>query len=563
MSLNESLSLDLINQKIELLKFEIQETIDVINDSKKKKCESSIESDALLMNIKKHNMNELDKLIEKRTIILNENKRKLNLEKEYAKVCRNADTMLYKSVKNKSNALEIMKQVKDNREKAKNEFNKMKEIETIYNEIEKNVMDELNIQLPAFLFFHKAVINAYNFCNFIEFTNEFAIEDNKQVILNRQKWLHEQKDKGKVYYDLYDKIVNEKEYKMLMENKKDLENSFFNNIHTDIYDDTLIEIEKNIKEYNSHVIKNKKIKDVYNLIINSTSELVMKSGIDLHKYLSLYYDIYIPINEVNEVNKVKNGNNKHETRLTCSEKNAIIIMYNDNLEKYKTIKEEINTLKKYITNTISYLNNDLNEYLVKIKEQSKVIKQDGKYFKKWSLLTNNEKSERFDSFSISFVNKLLMSELINNDKLDELNISLKKLLDDNFKRIKYKDLKWNIKSGIIENINCLKYDNENNKFYILDETVKEKNKTRKASSAKTIFNKTNDKIINEELVTFLIVLKKNKKLTEEQDEIIKFKNVFLEKIKNIFKIKRMNTTDREELDKKFNEIYNIIYNDNH
>ena len=80
---------------------------------------------------------------------------------------------------------------------------------------------------------------------------------------------------------------------------------------------------------------------------------------------------------------------------------------------------------------------------------------------------------------------------------------------------------------------------------------------KKASSIRTVLNKDTNKIINEELMKHLIVAKKHKKLKEEYIKDLKDK--FLEKIKDKLKLKRIMINDRTEINKKFDEIYNIIF----
>ena len=180
-------------------------------------------------------------------------------------------------------------------------------------------------------------------------------------------------------------------------------------------------------------------------------------------------------------------------------------------------------------------------------------------------MSKEEKINRFESYAEYFPRKYLLEPGIITDE-DQIIILINELkqlitLDDGFDRIKYKNLKWNINAGIIENINCLKYDETKHTFFLTieKEIVKNTNtmEPKKASSIRTVLNKDTNKIINEELMKHLIVAKKHKKLKEEYIKDLKDK--FLEKIKDKLKLKRIMINDRTEINKKFDEIYNIIF----
>jgi len=133
------------------------------------------------------------------------------------------------------------------------------------------------------------------------------------------------------------------------------------------------------------------------------------------------------------------------------------------------------------------------------------------------------------------------------------------LLKDNLHLIKYKNIKWDILNGIITNINCLKYNEDNKQFYLNDISTKETiQSTKKISSIRTILNKETCKIINNELLNFLIFNKENNKLKPEL--ITDLKNEFLELIKLHFKVKRLTLHDSEDIVLKFDKMFHIIYN---
>ena len=235
--------------------------------------------------------------------------------------------------------------------------------------------------------------------------------------------------------------------------------------------------------------------------------------------------------------------------------------------EYTTILEEIDISRRFINNTITNLKNELYQYLYKnksIKKQN--CNQEGKYFKKWSKMTDDEKKDRYTSFAEYFVNKYLINgNIIEIEQMNDMTLLLTNLLIDNMKNISYKHLKWNIKKGIIESINILKYDSEINKFYLVEEKKNKHEqsdekklhnlKPKKVSSTRTIFNKETEKIINEELFMFILDAKKNKKL-----DIKLLKEEFIEILKNKLLLKRITLNDKIHIFKIFDDIYTIIIN---
>jgi len=154
----------------------------------------------------------------------------------------------------------------------------------------------------------------------------------------------------------------------------------------------------------------------------------------------------------------------------------------------------------------------------------------------------------------------MLIAITDENKIVNLINELKILILEGFDRIKYKNLKWNVMSGIIENINCLKYDDKKQTFFLTveKEVIKATQTNKKISSIRTILNKETNKIINEELMKFLIVAKKQDQLKEEN--IKDLKDNLLHKIKDKLKLKRIMVNDRTEIYKKFDEIYNMIFN---
>lgn len=530
-------SINLLNKKIELLKHNIQ---DVINKQSNNVTDESVENEKQLY------ISELNKTIND----LKDTKLQITRNNELKRVSRITESMLYYRVKNKHNSNELMQELKDNREVAQDNFEKMKKIEMKYTEKESLESDMI---VPGFLFFHKTIMDKYNLCPFIKISDEDDIND---IIRNRKSWLQSQDDNGCTYYDLYDKIIRKTTLNDLNLHKKNMEDDFdktYNDVFTKEQYGVYSLICENIIDYKTYTIKTKKLKDKFKIIINNVTNLVMETNLNINEYMSLYYDLFIPVN-IPITKKIEEDKKIDGDMFFYN-------LYEDKLDKYKTVIEEIKSSTKYIINTEIYLKQNLYEYLFN-DTKIKSAKQVGKYFKKWSLLNDDEKKERYESFSNYFVDKYLVEpNLIDNDQSGILKTNLKNLLITEFKNIKYKNLKWDIKRGNLDQIYTLKYDSDKNEFYIkILENIVKVNKPKKQVSIKTILNKDNEKIINEEIVVFIINLKNNNTLESNIDasSIKLLKDDCIEQIKTKMLLKRITVNDKLQIHKKFDEIFNII-----
>lgn len=527
---------NILNQKITFLKNNIQEILD--------KCSKENDDEVLnTLNLKKQEyMKDLE-------IAMNElkiHKDKVRLDNEYKKASRATASIEYHRIKKKSNSTELLENLKQKREKAQDDYEKMKHIQEEYSELEERLCKEL----PGFLFFHKDVVDTYGRCPYV------LVDEATQE--QRQNWLDNQNDNGQLYNNLYDKLILKKEHNLLIEERMNFDN-YFQSIHNDYLSESqlnlLDEIQENIKEYVGAPIKTKKLKDKFKIIVNNLSNLVLESELYINEYLSALYKMYIPVNNL--------GKSQHQMKVN-DKGDFISKIYNDKIVEYKELLEKIDVSTRFIRNTINNLNTELYEHIYHLKYvKKKNVNQTGKYFKKWSILTDDEKSDRYSSYIEYFIVKYLVEPKILENEKDIQNIkdTAKKLIQDDLKRIKFKDIKWNVKRGIIEQIHCFKFDEEKMSFYLTKEVVKEasdKPKSKKISSVRSILTKETEKVINEELVVFLISAKKKNKL--KAGLIKDLKDDFIERLKDKLKFKRITVNDKIQVFKKFDEIYNVISN---
>jgi hypothetical protein len=206
------------------------------------------------------------------------------------------------------------------------------------------------------------------------------------------------------------------------------------------------------------------------------------------------------------------------------------------------IKQNLTNSSKYLKNTTKHLNNELVSFL-KTKDTDTFVQQ-GKFFKKWSLLTFEEQCDRFHSFARYYVSRKKPLQESKEENIEKLS----NFLQESFKNkiLKYNSIKWNVKSGMIDSV-LIEYIDDNFKVKTKPSVVK------KAVESVSIFSKENEQNINEYILTFLI---KNKKENDIIDA--KFQDLCFEKIKLQLNLKKISKSDKILLKQKYTDIYEII-----
>ena len=576
----------LLNKHISILKTDIQDLLNKINNEESK--------------YKEDKLNEFKELKEKKTQELKNSLIKLNTvlkeekEIEFAKINRTMDNLNYQRVKKNPERNNIMLDIKETRIKAKDNYDKLIEIEKQYLLIDPE-------KLPGFLFFHKSIINKYGLCPFILCDTTEPERIQESLYNSRKNWLNETVDNGKTYFDLYDIIVNKTEINQLKINEQNL-NIYFENVLNDV----LTESQK--KKYNESIeyliqyvnttIKTKKTKEIFKILINNISTLILETKLNIDLFLSIKYSCHIPINTLQKEDV--------ELPIDIQTYTFIYESFNEKVNNYKDIKESIVSNERFVRNTTKNLQSELYEYINNKPTTIVKVKQEGKYHnKKWGELTTDEKNDRFNSFSQNFVETFLIASnlLDKKKKNDTINILYNLLLqsyneanlpkkskntkknrkvepeqlpeqlpEQNIVKLKSKDIKWNIKSGIITKISSLQWDDTLKKLFIqpdtkinlpVDNIVNDVNnnlKIKKISSIKTILNKKNEEIINEEIIKYILLKLNCKKDTLDKLDTNDLKTSFIEILKLKLKLKRITNNDKTLIYKKFDEIYSVIIN---
>lgn len=534
-----------IIQKINDLKVDIQNLID-----KKKGLENTddiIKCDAE----KKVKMSALKSLNEDLKKIHKSEKEELKKKNEINKIGRTIDTMEFQGAKNNKQRQTNAKEAKKQREKLKLDYIEYMRKEEVY-------LKHDPIGMPGYLFLHQDVLDNYGLCPYININEDDKSEIDTEIIeKNRKEWLLSQNDNGKLYYDLVDNLLNKKELNIIIKERDSVEEKLKDCILESLSDSQLELYEKSIvyiEEYVGATIKTKKLKEKMKMVINNLSILSAELKLPINDFLTIKYNMPIVVNEVEITNK-------------DDDKLKIINIYKlesflKNMEIYKEKIELVSQKNRYIINIMKNLKNELYLYLTDQKTftnvNKKVIIQSGKYYKRWILLTEEEKMERFNSFCNYYVEKYMIQEGILSEFLKQETIDkLENMVKDAFmtKKMVYRDYVWNANKGVLEKIKILRYDREKKEFFLKFSKVNNQennlqNKHKKKSSTRTVFSKANEKIINEEILYFIV--KNDSKNTKEDKEKC------LEVVKKKMCVKKISSEDKENINRKYDEMYEVI-----
>lgn len=543
-----------IIQEINNLKRDIQNLINEKKTSENKFIIKKYDED------KKIKMDELKQYTERLKVIYKREREEKQMKQDLELAGKQLDNLDFRSAKKNSDKTKA-KIAKELRKNAHEKYLEYLELEKKYYEIDPKA-------LPGILFLNQKIINEYGICPYINHNNilnENNIDIRDLIYNKRLEWLSLQHDNGELYYNLYDTLINKKELISVDNDKLKLDekiNKFINDILTDdqvnLWKKCLAFIEKYV-EFN---IKTKRLKESFKLFIHDLSILYSEVNINLHKYLSLKYNYHIDVNELN-CKKEINSNNV-----------ALSYQFDEYISEYQNIIDITKTKTKYITNTIKNLKQDLCCFLTKEntantldnenKKSEQSYVQVGKYFKRWILLSQEERLERFESYALYYVHTFLLDkDIIDVSQRDDIVNTLSELLKTayNSKKMIYRDIKWNTTKGIIELVKILRYDKEFGFVLKYTKQIMEKenddnNLIKKKLSFRTIITKDSEKIINEELLYFIVDRIENNidKPTKEDKES------FAEKIKIKLKIKRLTINDKVKIFEKYDEIFYIVKN---
>jgi len=575
-------------QQIDNLKTDIQNLIDNRKNLDKKE---DIESYNAL---KQKHMGQLKSLNDKLKEIVRNERYESQKQNEISMLSKAIDNMEFGGAKKKNNRLAMDKAKQD---KQQRDSIKMKYLE--YQEAEKKYLQYDSKKYPGSLFLSKNILKSYGLCPYLDLDlNNLESIDKDLLDKNRLSWLQEQSDNGSLFFDLYDDLIDKKNLIELRKTKLQYETDINDLLKQSLTDSQNEYLQKSIvflEEYVNCMIKTKRIKEQFKIMINNISILFSETNLEIHSYLSIRFNITLVVNIIDSEKKISNFD-----RLQSS---IIVENFNNHLEKYKTINESESKKEKYVTNTLNNLKLDLYNYLTdkqnfikneNILSKKSSVTQVGKYFDKWSSLSKEQKLERFESFSIYYIDKhLIETRLLDTSFRDTFANTLYNLLKDAFesKQLFYKNISWNIKKGVIDYVKILQYEDKVFKLNVPDRTAdkvtndqtadkindqtdkvndqkdKVENKINdqtdkavkintKKVSTKQIITKDTEKIINEDLLHFILkrIQSGVNEITEQDIETV------LERIKIRLRVKKLSTKDTSYISDKYREIFEVVNN---
>jgi hypothetical protein len=556
-----------IIQEISNLKRDIQNLINDKKGSDNKFIIKKYDED------KQIKMDQLKRYTEQLKAIYKREREEKQIKTELELVGRQLDNLDFRNAKKNSDKTKA-KIAKEIRQNAHEKYLEYLELEKMYYQIDPQA-------LPGILFLNQKIIREYGICPYIKHennlnenklnennVNENNVNENNltDLIYNKRlEWLSSQNDNGVLYYNLYDTLINRKELTLVKDAKLESEtkiNKFIEDILTDnqytLWEKCVNFMEKYV-EYN---IKTKRLKESFKIFTHDLSILYSEVNINFHKYLTLKYDYHIDVNNLTSKNE-------------SNSKNVVLSdQFDEYITEYQDIIENIKTKSKFITNTIKNLKQDLCIFLTNNSNSNKNLNtsdknessyvQVGKYFKRWILLSQEERLERFESYSLYYVHVFLLGkDIIDISQRDDTVNTLSELLKSAYvsKKMIYRDIKWNTTKGIIELVKILQYDKELGFVLKYTKQIMEKregdnNLTKKKLSFRTIITKESEKIINEDLLYFIVDRLRNGVETSTKED----KEAFAEKIKLKLKIKRLTINDKIKIFEKYDEIFHIVKN---
>lgn len=394
-------------------------------------------------------------------------------------------------------------------------------------------------EYPGFIFCDESIIKFYKIET--EFKELIKIEN----ISKRIELLENSEDKGE-YFLQYKNRLNGDLLTKYKKEKEEYEESLFKMFKDLLISDLYIQFE-NIIELIKEYTNNKK-KNPYKIYVIKEKLIFLQeeTSLNISKFFSIYWNLpqlLIPLKKTNNKNK------------------GVYLHFDFQIDSLNNHYSKIINEDKWVILTNNNLKNKIIEILLNTEKESGDWKQktDNNLSSKWSILTNEQKKEKIESFCKFYIyNKKyidLLKEKEDDFDSEKLINNLNKVLLEHFenKTLKYKQIRWNNVKKIIENIKGLEIQNEE---FVLN--VDEKSIKRKITKSKNLTkSKINIEKINDFLLNFICNLINSKEFEEKE---FKEKNllVSLERIKDILNITRYINTDKEFIIKQYYTFYDII-----
>lgn len=457
--------------------------------------------------------------------------------REVAAVQRSVNSLSIK--RGQGSAKLVLQELENQREAARVKY---EQVSVFQQEYEARDSEEL----PGFLFCADAIQEAEYYKDNLAALVTIKDDDDQSAITDRRKrLLQSAPDKGKAYYDLNARLMKQTRLHALNHEKNTLVQSLDNALATSLPPSLLGLIEQSkecLHAYKSASIKSKKVKEKFNVVVNNLTLVYYNTNVPVHRYYSIVYDVNVIVNTLDD----KTSSVQKCSGLDLALLKAVRLQFINNLDALEKTVSIIKQESKFIINTISNVKQTAYEKIRSVQKELSIPHscQTGKHFKKWSALTPEQKLERLDSFAKWYVSrKFVHTQLIEISDFEKYATSLSDALAKSISsgKLQYKDIKWNVSSGVISSIHGVLFDEDTTSFSL---QLSPSKKSKRRPSTKTIVTKSNDKYIND--VALQCVLKNEKK------------DQFITLVKEKLKVHKLTAADKEALAQRFAEISELV-----
>lgn len=303
-------------------------------------------------------------------------------------------------------------------------------------------------QYPGWTFLLSPIVRSYGICPYL---NVRDMESKKR----RTEWLGNQSDQGKLYHETVKKLLDqqwmadlENDLAVLRERIRDHVLRVIQSLNEENQhlldspaalqfelngDDVPIVIDhdeliENIRKRKEAKSQNKKVKETWNQTLRVLNYLVVKKGLDFSKYIHAVYGWVV---------RYKPPSIPDSEELDAQFE-SLYERFNSTVSKLNNFRYELEKEKE-----------DAEHQLATLISQNFQLRQVGRYYKKWSSLTQEKKEERIKSYCDWYARE--------HNKPMSLADQMSRFIVDKLenKDLRIMDVKWDSKMGVITNINIV------------------------------------------------------------------------------------------------------------
>ena len=295
---------------------------------------------------------------------------------------------------------------------------------------------------PAWTFFLPNVIQLYGVCPFLS---------SGDGIEKRVEWLTTQSDGGQLYCDELAAFNDTSDLKQCADNTEDLKSQmrskldFILPLVGGVTHDTLMDQLRERKEAKSH---NKKSRETWAQMVRTMDALMVEYGVDFCKYINIVHGYTIRYKPPTST-------------VVPADFHTLLDLCAENIDRVSTGLSKRQREKEIAR-----------DQLAKLISQNFRMDQIGRYFKKWSALSDDKKTDRIQSYSEWYARDQNVSIGVSYDMTNWILSKLKS------KELKTSDIQWHSKTGIITHVKLI-YDGDFQVVERVPKTTKKKTSKQK------------------------------------------------------------------------------------